>query len=228
MMTPEEDFIVEEPYIPTEEESKAIAVLKAKGFKPDDWKSRKKGINSFKENFREYMYGKQNKLCAFCRIHVPLACVPMHREHIVFKDKHPEWMFLPENLCIACPICNDFKGITEVLAHPRTTVYPTTSSGFKIIHPMYDRYSKHIELIGGILYHGLTKKGKFTINTCHLYRVELAEERVDQLKIEDNKESILAGLLKLLKQSEKYVDDNEKFKSSVTEIVNKYKLEQQM
>ncbi len=226
MMTPEEDFIVEEPYIPTEEESNAIAVLKAKGLEPDDWDSERKYIKSFKDNLREDMYDKQNELCAYCRMYVPLGCVPMHREHIVYKDKHPQWMFLPENLCIACPLCNEYKGETEVLVHPKTKQYPKSGKGFKIIHPLYDRYSKHIELLGGFLYRGLTKKGKFTINTCHLYRYKLAEDRA-KLIIKEKQGSIIAELMQYLELSVKYVDDKEKFKQRVTRIINRYKQEQQ-
>jgi len=222
-MTEEEDFMVAEPYRPTEDEKQAIAKLEAKGLKAKNWDSKRKFIKSFKENLREDMYEKQNELCAFCRIHVPLSCVPMHREHIVYKDEHPQWMFLPENLCIACPLCNEFKGTTEVLANPNTKTYPRNGSGFKIIHPLYDRYSEHVDLIGGILYRGKTDKGRFTIATCHLYRVKLAEERVTQLKIEENKGTIIAGLMKLLSQSEMYVDDNKKFIQRVTKIVDSYK-----
>ncbi len=222
-MTEEEDFMVAEPYRPTEDEKQAIAKLEAKGLKAKNWDSKRKFIKSFKENLREDMYEKQNELCAFCRIHVPLSCVPMHREHIVYKDEHPQWMFLPENLCIACPLCNEFKGTTEVLANPNTKTYPRNGSGFKIIHPLYDRYSEHVDLIGGILYRGKTDKGRFTIATCHLYRVKLAEERVTQLKIEENEGTIIAGLMKLLSQSEMYVDDNKKFIQRVTKIVDSYK-----
>ena len=222
-MTEEEDFMVAEPYRPTEDEKQAIAKLEAKGLKAKNWDSKRKFIKSFKENLREDMYEKQNELCAFCRIHVPLSCVPMHREHIVYKDEHPQWMFLPENLCIACPLCNEFKGTTEVLANPNTKTYPRNGSGFKIIHPLYDSYSEHVDLIGGILYRGKTDKGRFTIATCHLYRVKLAEERVTQLKIEENEGTIIAGLMKLLSQSEMYVDDNKKFIQRVTKIVDSYK-----
>ena len=202
-MTEEEDFMVAEPYRPTEDEKQAIAKLEAKGLKAKNWDSKRKFIKSFKENLREDMYEKQNELCA--------------------KDEHPQWMFLPENLCIACPLCNEFKGTTEVLANPNTKTYPRNGSGFKIIHPLYDRYSEHVDLIGGILYRGKTDKGRFTIATCHLYRVKLAEERVTQLKIEENEGTIIAGLMKLLSQSEMYVDDNKKFIQRVTKIVDSYK-----
>lgn len=225
-MTEQEDFIVSEPYQPTDEEKQAITELEDKGLVACSWNSRKKYIKSFKDHLRQDMYKKQNKRCAFCRIHVPIACVPMHREHIVFKDKHPQWMFLPENLCVACPCCNEFKGTTEVLVDPVTKTYPKTGDGFKIIHPRYDRYSDHIELIGGILYKGKTKKGIFTIETCHLYRVALAEERVDQKMYNQNKGNIVAELIHLTKLSKQYVDDVEKFLQKVKDIVQEYKQEE--
>ena len=217
-----EDFIVAKPYKPTEEEQKAIADLVAKGLVPKTWNSKKKGVESFKNNMRKDMYEKQNKLCAYCRIHVPLACVPMHREHIVYKDAHPQWMFLPQNLCVACPVCNDYKGTEEVLVNNTIKEYPKDGRGFKIIHPMYDKYSDHIELVGGILYRGKTSKGRFTIKTCHLYRVGLAEERVDQ-KIKEENGEIIAGIINLLSKSKEYIDDNRKFIQYVCDIVKKYK-----
>lgn len=224
-MTETEDFIVQEPYQPTAEENQAIRELEDKdmGLVAKDWDSRKTYIKKFKKNLRKDMYNKQNKLCAFCRIHVPLACVPMHIEHIVYKDKHPQWMFLPENLCVACPSCNEYKGTTEVLTNSRVKKYPKTSNGFKIIHPLYDNYSDHIELLGDILYKGKTKKGIFTIETCHLYRVELAEERADKKRYAENKGNIIAELTNLTTLSDKYVDDNKEFIQYVTDIVKEYK-----
>ena len=223
MVTEQEDFIVAESYQPTADEIQAIKELEDKGLVADDWDSGKKYIKNFKANRRRDMYNKQNKLCAFCRIHVPLACVPMHREHIVYKDEHPQWMFLPENLCVACPTCNEFKGTTEVLVNPRTKTYPKSGDGFKIIHPLYDKYSEHIELIGDVLYRGKTDKGIFTIETCRLYRVDLAEEGGDMKMLAENKGNIIAELIGLTKLSGSYVDDREKFNKNVTEIVEKYK-----
>ena len=225
-MTAEEDFIVQDPYRPTKEEKQAIAELEANGVTAKHWDSKKKYIRSFKKNLREDMYEKQHKLCAYCRIHIPLACVPMHREHIVYKDNHPQWMFLPQNLCVVCPTCNGFKGTTEVLEDPKTTTYPKVSTGFKIIHPMFDKYSEHIELVGGVLYKGKTSKGVFTIETCHLYRVGLAEERVDLKRYSENKGNVIAELINLLRMPDTYVDNQKEFLRIVTAAVNKYKKEQ--
>lgn len=227
-MTDKEDFIIQEPYQPTEEERQAIKELedKEQGLVAEDWDSQKTYIKSFKKNLRNDMYKKQNKLCAFCRIHVPSACVPMHREHIVYKNKHPQWTFLPENLCVACPSCNEYKGTTEVLVDPQTSTYPNVGDGFKIIHPLYDRYSDHIELLGGVLYRGKTDKGVFTIEKCHLHRVGLAEERADQKMYMENKGNIIAELIHLTTISNHYVDDQDDFIRYVMDIVEGYKLKQ--
>lgn len=218
-----EDFVVPEPYHPTDEEVRTIKELEDKGLDASDWDSDKKGIRSFKKNLRQDMYRKQNKLCAYCRVHVSIACEPLHREHIVYKDEHPQWTFLPENLCVSCYWCNVYKGTTEVLVNPQTTEYPESGDGFKIIHPLYDKFSDHIELLGDVLYRGKTEKGIFTIDTCHLYRVDLAEERVDQKMYEENKGKVVAELVHLATMSEKYVDDKDKFLQYVKDIVKEYK-----
>lgn len=224
-MTEKEDFVVSKPYQPTAKEVQAIEELRNSkhGIYAGDWNSNKMYIKSFKNNLRLDMYRKQNKLCAFCRIHIPSACVPMHCEHIVYKNAHPQWTFLPENLCVACPLCNVNKGTTEVLSNPRTKVYPKTSAGFKIIHPMYDKYSDHIELIGGILYRGKTDKGVFTINTCCLHRVELAEERADQRMYEENKGCVISELVHLTKLSDQYINNQKRFIQFVKDIVKEYR-----
>ena len=51
-MTEEEDFVVQKPYQPTDEEKKAIKELEDKGLVAADWDSGKSQIKSFKENLR--------------------------------------------------------------------------------------------------------------------------------------------------------------------------------
>lgn len=217
-----EDCIVDVPYQPTKEERGAIAELEKKGLVPDDWNSRKRGIKRFKESIRDYMYEKQNGQCAYCRLHISRAVMHVHRDHIVNKSAHPQWIFLPENLCVSCPVCNEYKGETEVMVNPRVRVYPKDSGGFRIIHPLYDKYLDNIELIDGILYRGKTEKDVFTIRTCHLSRVKLAEERVEEKLIAESK-GIIAKILGLLSLSEQYVDNMEEFRRFVEDIVKKYK-----
>ena len=114
-MTEEEDYIVQNPYQPTEKEKLAIEELVNKGLESGDWNSKKTGITEFKDHMREHLYYEQNCRCAYCRTELPIACCFLQRDHIVPKAPHPQWMFEPRNLCFACDKCNNFKGDKEVL-----------------------------------------------------------------------------------------------------------------
>lgn len=198
-----EDYIVANPYQPTKEEKAAINKLEKSGLVAGDWDSTNDAISAFKDNLRTHMYHQQNRRCVYCRMRVSMATEFLHREHIVPKSPHPQWMFLPKNLCVACQKCNTYKSDKETLMDPNTVNYPNHSDGFKIIHPFFDKYSDHIELIGGIIYAGKTDKGTFTITTCNLSRVELAEERAEKRMEEENPDSVMCQLLSLLDNEDK-------------------------
>lgn len=225
-MTELEDFIVQEPYKPTEEEKEAISELQAKGLVPSNWNSGKKGIESFKNNIRNHMYYKQNFRCAYCRIELSKACDFLQREHIIPKTSHPKWMFEPRNLCITCDRCNNYKNDEEVLQNPDVVNYPAESDDYLIINPFLDKYSDHIELKEGIIYVGKTDKGRFTIKTCHLSRTELAEERAKQRMKEENPDTVLSQLLSLLSSTNTAAEDVDKVKQDLEKIVKMYKMAQ--
>ena len=219
-MNSQEDFIIDKPYTLLPKDKEAISKVRGKGLSTKSWSD--KELDGFKENIRDYLREKQKGRCAFCRMKLHEENATAEVEHVVNKGSRLDWMFLPQNLCIACSVCNSYKGTKEVLVNKNIEDYPKDGRGFKIIHPMYDRYSDHIELVGGILYRGKTPKGCFTIDTCHLYRVDLAKERVCQ-RIKEGKGEIMAGIINLLSKSEEYVDDNMKFIQYVCDIVKKYK-----
>ena len=101
-MNEQEDYIIQNPYHPTDAESLAISELTSKGLEQEDWSSQKVGITSFKDNLREHMWNEQNFRCAYCRIEIPMSSCFLQREHIVPKKIHPKWIFEPRNLCFAC------------------------------------------------------------------------------------------------------------------------------
>lgn len=222
-MTELEDFIVENAYQPTEEEKQAISELKSKGLTAKDWDSGKKGIKSYKDNLRDYMYYEQNCRCAYCRIELPIGCCFLQREHIVYKNLHPQWMFEPRNLCIACDRCNNFKLETEVLNNPAVRAYPQKSKDFLIVNPFLDKYSEHIELKNGIIYEGKTKKGKFTVETCHLYRIDLVLERAKMRMKEENPDTVLTQMLVLISKEPASEEEIKKVKEKLRKIVRMYK-----
>lgn len=225
-MTELEDFIVQEPYSPTEEEKRAIAELEAKGLEAEDWSSPQKGIVSFKENMRKHMYYEQNCRCAYCRIELPIACCFLQREHIVPKTSHPKLMFEPRNLCFACDRCNNYKKDEEVLTNPEANDYPSNTEDFKIVNPFIHKYSEHIELKEGIIYQGKTDEGRFTVNTCQLFRPDLALERAKQRMKDEDPLTIQSQLLSLLSSLPVSEDEINGVKKNFEKIVKMYKKSQ--
>ena len=169
------DFVITSPYAMTSADIKAVS--KASKGKPqkEDWEN--SSLKAYKDRVRQYYRQQQNRKCVYCRMDVSSATGYFHIEHIVPKSVHPEWMYEPFNLCLACPQCNSAKNIQEVLDNTDITDLPTESSDYLIIHPHLDRYFDNIEIVDGLLYKGLTKKGEYTIKLCNLTRPELLSER---------------------------------------------------
>lgn len=214
-----EDYIIDKPYQPTSDEVKAIDKIKKNGITKKDWNSKRKGIESLKRNIREYMFYKQGCMCAYCKMEMLLGCSNLQKDHIVPKSSHLQWMFLPQNLCVTCDKCNNYKGDIETLVDSNVTVYPSEGKSFKIIHPFFDKYSDHIEIVDDLIYRARTDKGKFTINTCKLFRLELISDRA-RLKLKtENSDSLMIKIISLI--------DNEKDKKEiikiVKDIINNYK-----
>ena len=169
------DFVITSPYAMTSADIKAVS--KASKGKPqkEDWEN--SSLKAYKDRVRQYYRQQQNRKCVYCRMDVSSATGYFHIEHIVPKSVHPEWMYEPFNLCLACPQCNSAKNIQEVLDNTDITDLPTESSDYLIIPPHIDRYFDNTEIVDGLLYKGLTKKGEYTIKLCNLTRPELLSER---------------------------------------------------
>lgn len=114
---------------------------------------------------------EQNFRCSYCwRKILVKHSATWDTEHIVPRALHPEFIFEPKNLCIACKDCNVAKGDAEVLVNKTRKRYPTKSSAFKIVHPHFDNYEEHISIHIDHIYKPKSDKGKFTIEHCNLLR----------------------------------------------------------
>ena len=145
------DFVITSPYTMTSADIKAVSKASNGNPQKEDWE--KSSLKAYKDRVRRYY------------------------RHIVPKSVHPEWMYEPFNLCVACPNCNSAKNSQEVLENKEIADLATESSDYLIIHPHIDRYFDNIEIVDGLLYKGLTKKGEYTIKLCNLTRPELLSER---------------------------------------------------
>lgn len=212
------DFVITSPYTMTSADMKAVS--KASKGKPqkEDWEN--SSLKAYKERVRRYYRQQQNRKCVYCRMDVCSATGYFHIEHIVPKSVHPEWMFEPFNLCLACPQCNSAKNNQEVLNNKDITNFPTESTDYLIIHPHIDRYFDNIEIIDGLLYKGVTPKGENTIKICNLTRPELLSERAKLFIMKEQEPDSYSKLLMTYSQNYIWIGDMGELLDEIKKLMN--------
>lgn len=106
-----------------------------------------------------------------------------------------------------------------MLSNKNTTILPTDSSGYIIIHPHYDRYFEHIEIVDGLLYKGLTPKGTKTIEMCNLTRIGLLSERAKLLITKDQENFHYSKLLITYMQNYTWIPNMDKLLKDIQELM---------
>lgn len=147
------------------------------------WNNQKdKSILKIRKEIRDHYLPLQKHCCAYCRQESLTADGYVWTvEHILSKSKHPNFLFEPLNLALACRDCNRKKSAKEDLINGMLNSckeYPKSSEDFNIIHPHFDKYSLYIELIlqgGRYIYNPLHAKGVKTIEVCDLTRYAFIE-----------------------------------------------------
>lgn len=220
-MTQEEDFVISVPYVRTKSDNDLIKQASPNGNKANDWY--KDCLQDFKASVREYYLRKQNRRCAYCRTVIRTSQVSAEIEHIIDKSGNPKWMYEPFNLCVSCKMCNTKKSSKRVLKKGTFSSLSHDTSDYIFVHPHLDQYSQHINIIDGILYEGLTTKGKETIRICSLDRYELAADRAED-KIKEEKSLDERAILALAShQGKPLVNVTAKFEERIHQIIQDYK-----
>lgn len=163
----------------TKKEQKVIDGLKP--FIGGEWegkiKSSSKVIRIDRDELRKKLKTKlikiQGQYCIYCGLHESYCGSRLEREHIAPKGKkhYPNFVFEPENLCLACHKCNVvLKGEIDVASGEKNNY---RMNKFSIIHPYFDSYDKHLEIkfTNGkaiIKKKPYSKKGKKTIELFEL------------------------------------------------------------
>lgn len=138
----------------------------------DNWNADDPLLTELKKEIKTHYLQTQNHTCAYCRQKI----VVDHNgawdtDHIISKDTHPAFMFVPENLCLSCKDCNGTKSNRKVLTNNKRKKFPSESKDYLICHPHFDDYDEHIKVIGhAVLYLPKTKKGQTLIEMCGLLR----------------------------------------------------------
>jgi len=170
------------------------------------WSLEHKGLSEIKIKIKKHYLKEQNSTCAVCKQRILVAhAAAWDIEHIVSRDENSNFCFEPLNLCVTCKDCNIEKSDKKVLIRSRKDKYSKKTGQYVIIHPHFDKYSEHIDVIeAGLLYNGKTDKGKCTIKTYGLKRF-LHQRFLPECSTNDLAEKFLA-VAKILSEGEENVD----------------------
>lgn len=152
-------------------------------------------VSPVRKEIKAHYITEQQHLCCYCGLPDPSTHgLDWDVEHIVPRKLHPNFLFTPVNLGVACRECNASKSAKETLVDPADSTYPATSEAFRVVHPHFDEWSDHI-LRDHLTYASFTEKGRWTIQECRLNRFD---ERVVGLRypVSDRRyEELVRGLL---------------------------------
>ena len=118
---------------------------------------------------RQLRYGFGD-CCAYCRTAEALTVAIFEFEHIIPLSAGGKTVF--ENLCLACPACNRFKGNRTAAADP------TTQKKALLFHPQRDAWIDHFAWSDDATeITGLTPTGRATIAALQMNRPQLIRVR---------------------------------------------------
>jgi hypothetical protein len=129
-------------------------------------------VEKFRTEAKEHYFWHQGAKCCYCSMELQPHGRVFDAEHILDKSSFPEFMFHPENLAVACVICNTHKSTKSVLSvnNLRPRYIPTERDDYKILHPHLDEWNHHLYFddIGRILPVNGSSKGVNTISICSI------------------------------------------------------------
>lgn len=150
-------------------------------------------FGTMKEKIIAHLRKEQLNRCCYCKKELSYDKKGVDIEHIIPKSKRPFYTFLNYNLALSCPACNTTKHFDLPIKKSRKT-FPIQSSDYYIVHPHFDYYFKHFQIVKSIFIRPLTNKGRWTFYSCELYSIKKAQDKILDLKLKKN------GILELLLQ----------------------------
>lgn len=155
---------------------KAQGILQRSNYWSTKTNPDKKIITKFKAEIKKHYYRHQARRCCYCSIELAKAQDSYDAEHIIDKGTHPQFMFEPNNLAIACKPCNRGKYQKHVLTTKITPLtVPTVSIDYTIMHPHLDEWFDHFsyDTLGRIVPIPGTK-GNATFEICGIQKLNSA------------------------------------------------------
>lgn len=122
---------------------------------------------------REFVRSRSGNRCEYCRL--PQSAAPFltfHIEHVEAQQHVLDDSL--DNLALACPDCNRYKGPNL------TTLAPQTRDIVRLFHPRRDLWEEHFELRGSLVV-GLTDVGVATVRLLQMNVAERVKMRAELL-----------------------------------------------
>ena len=106
-------------------------------------------------SLRGLVWERAGGSCEYCQLPQSLTVLPHELDHIVAQQHHGPTE--PENLCLACALCNAHKGpnLTGMDVETKLIV--------RLFHPRRDQWAAHFRWNGPML-EGRTDVGRVTID----------------------------------------------------------------
>lgn len=134
-------------------------------------------VDKFRTEVKDHYFWHQANRCCYCSMELQPNARVFDAEHILDKSGFPEFMFHPENISVACVICNTHKSAKSVLSDHtvRPMTVPNSSADYKILHPHLDEWDHHLRFdeIGRIVPVLGSSKGPETISICAMDGINL-------------------------------------------------------
>lgn len=163
----------------SEAESKFVALYD--GVSHQQWNELTGTVASLRKGVRDHCLAQQKFRCAYCRMEKKeLHGMTWDVDHIIPKALYPVYLYEPQNLTISCKACNIAKSNSDVLTRKlrKAESLPVDPASYRIVHPYFDVYSAHFEIIvvaGRITHRPKNNhKAKETFLMCDLVRFSYA------------------------------------------------------
>lgn len=117
---------------------------------------------------REFIAARANYCCEYCQLIESNSAFVHEIEHIISRKHRGETV--PENLCLACFECNQFKGANIAGLDPKTNELT------RLYHPRVDTWNEHFAW-NGVKLTGLTATGRTTVEVLRINELERMEHR---------------------------------------------------
>lgn len=121
------------------------------------------------DGLRQLVAERADARCEYCRLHEKYAYHGHEIDHI-YAEKHGGDT-AEANLCLACVVCNRYKG------SDLCSLDPETGNIVALYHPRHHQWDDHFRMIDIGIIEPLTATGRVTERVLRFNRIDLVTDR---------------------------------------------------